>query len=213
MALKKNTDRQNRLYRFEDFSQALSVFENSKENEQTRLEALEYISSHKEISSILKILSRKFQTNDVSDHIYINCAFAAFAQKPRREEDFDKMFEMLQSDNAYLRNAAIKFVQEYGKEAKVFIEKLMNSDDRDIRIFAINILGDVNYDESIDMMRYFITKEEDLNALMTAVDYLGEIGSCEDIPLLVAVKDQYKHEPYVTFGIDLAIDKLKEEVC
>ncbi len=213
MALKRSTQQQNQLYRFEDFSEALNIFEDSNQSEQKRLDALEYIASHKEISFILKILSQRFGSNDPRDHVYINCAFATFSQKPRREEDFDKMFEMLQSDNAYLRNAAIKFVQEYGKEAKVFIEKLMNSEDRDIRIFAINILGDVNYDESIDMMRYFITKEEDLNALMTAVDYLGEIGSCEDIALLEAVREQYSSEPYVMFGIDMAIDKLKEEVC
>jgi len=213
MALKKSTATENQQRLFNEFPEAQKVFEDPRESEERRLEALEYILSRKEISYILRILSEQFQTNDIRDHVYINCAFATFGLKPKREEDFDKMFEMLQSDNAYLRNAAIKFVQEYGKEAKVFIEKLMSSEDRDIRIFAINILGDVNYDESIDMMRYFITKEKDLNALMTAVDYLGEIGGSEDIALLEAVKAQYKDEPYVTFGIDMAIEKLKEEVC
>jgi hypothetical protein len=152
--------------------------------------------------------TQKFSVNNPKDHIYIDYAFANFEQKPKREEDFEMMFEMLKSDNAYLRNAAILFLQQYGKEVKQFIQKLMNSDDKDIRIFAINILGDVNFEESLDMLREFIKKETDINALMTAIDYMGEIGEEEDIKLLEEIKNKF-NDDYINFGVDLAIDRIK----
>jgi len=115
---------------------------------------------------------------------------------------------MLKSDNAYLRNATIIFLQEYGEEAKQFIQKLMNDKDRDVRIFAINILGDVSFEDSLDMLREFIKKESDINALMTAIDYLGEIGEEKDIQLLQEIKKKF-NDDYLNFGIDLAIDRIK----
>ena len=58
------------------------------------------------------------------------------------------------------------------------------------------------------MLREFIKNETDINSLMTAIDYMGEIGSEEDIPLLEEIKEKF-NDPYVSFGIDLAIDRIK----
>ena len=209
MALKKGNTEYANVRVFNEFKEAERVFVDSKERTDTRIAALDYILEHKEIFFILRMLSKLFKENSVEDHPLIDYAFANFGVKPKREEDFDEMFKMLKSDNAYLRNAAITFLQKFGIEAKPFLEKLMNSEDKDIRIFAINILGDVSYEDSIEMLRYFLLKEKDINAMMTAVDYLGEIGSKEDIALLEAIKAEHKDEPYVEFAIDTAISRIK----
>ena len=209
MALKKESHQESDLREFNEFNEAKNVFIDSTKSIDERIEALDYILRHKEIHFVLKILSELFKDNRVEEHPLIDYAFSNFGVKPKREEDFDEMFKMLKSDNAYLRNMAIKFLQEFGVEAKPFLEKLMSNEDKDIRIFAINILGDVRYEDSVDMLRYFILKEKDINAMMTAVDYLGEIGSEQDIELLEAVKTDYEDEPYVQFAIDTAIDRIK----
>ena len=209
MALKKSENVKNDVRVFNEFDEAKAVFVDKSKSTDERLQALDYIIRHKEIYFVLRMLSELFAKNDLNDHPLIDFAFAGFDIKPKREEDFDEMFKMIKSDNAYLRNKAIQFLQDYGVEAKPFFEKLMNSEDRDVRIFAINILGDVSFEDSVDMLRYFILKEKDINAMMTAVDYLGEIGSEEDIPLLEAIKKDYENEPYVTFGIDMAIERIK----
>ena len=125
------------------------------------------------------------------------------------------MLRMLKSDNAYLRNAVISFLHNYGEEVEAFLQKLLTDPDRDVRIFAVNILGDVRFERATEMLRHFITREiaegHDINALMTAVDYLGELGSVEDIPLLQAVKKEFPDDPYVTFGVDLAIERIRGE--
>ena len=208
MALKKSSVNDN-IRRFNEFDEAKAVFIDKSKSIDERIEALDYILRKKEIYFVLRMLSELFKENDVKEHPLIDYAFADFSLKPKGEKDFNEVFNMLKSDNAYLRNAAIKFLQEYGKEAKPFIEKLLNSDDRDIRIFAINILGDVNYEDSLELLRYIIMKEKDINVLMTAVDYLGEIGEEKDIALLEALKEEFKDEEYVKFGIDLAIERIK----
>jgi HEAT repeat protein len=207
MPLKKSK-RDTKVRIFNEFIEAKEVFENPNNPEEMRIEALDYILRRKEIFYVLKILSNLFQTNDDKNHIFIDYAFSNFEYHPKREEDFEMMFKMLKSDNAYLRNSAILFLQQYGVEVKSFIHKLMADNDRDIRIFAINILGDVKFEDSVDMLREFIKNETDINALMTAIDYMGEIGEYEDIELLETIKQKF-NDDYITFGIDLAIDRIK----
>jgi len=208
MALKKNKE-EAKVRIFDDFMEAKEAFENKNNSVDTRIEALHYMISHKEIHYVLQILAENFKENRVEDHPFIDYAFSSFRDKPRRDKDFEMLFKMLKSDNAYLRNAVIVFLQDYGVEAKPFFEELMNSEDADIRIFAINILGDVRFEDSVDMLRYFILKEKEINPLMTAIDYLGEIGDESDIVILESLKEQFKDNDYVKFGIDLAIDRIK----
>jgi len=209
MAFKKSDTKKEYTRRFDTFPEAQSVFEDENADSTDRLEAIDYMVQHQEIYYILQVLSKIFKESRVQDNKYIDYAFSGFKVKPKREKDFQEMFHMLKSDNAYLRNAVITFLQEYGDEAKEFILQLMDDKDKDIRIFAINILGDVNYEESVEMLRRFIVKEEDINALMTAVDYLGEVGNKTDIELLEAIKQDKKDDDYVKFGIDMAISRIK----
>ena len=214
MALRKGNSQKTDVREFNEFLEAQEVFENSKESESERLHALDYIIRHKEIFYILRILHKLFASNEIDGHIFIDYAFASFASRPKRDEDFNEMFIMLQSDDAYLRNQAVTFLQQYGEEAKEFLRTLLDNDDKDIRIFAINILGDVRYEDSVEMLRYLLMKETaeakpNVNVIMTAVDYIGEIGQEQDIELLKAIKQQFDQEPYVQFGIDTAISRIK----
>ncbi len=209
MALKKSSE-SGKVRIFNEFLEAKEVFEDSSAEEDMRIAALDYIVRHKEISYVLRMLSEIFKENKLEEHVYIDYAFAAFSDKPRRDEDFQKMLDMLKSENAYLRNAIIVFLQGYGEEVRKFIEKLIDDEDRDIRIFAANILGDLRFEDSVNLLRYLIMKENDINVLMTAVDYLGEVGTKDDIAILESIKESYKDEPFVAFGVDAAIKKLKE---
>jgi len=208
MAFKKSDMKNEGGREFESFLEAQSVFEDSNADSSHRLNAIEYIVQHQEIYYVLEMLSKLFKENKVEENKYIDCAFVGFKVKPKREKDFEEMFKMLKSDNAYLRNAVITFLQEYGADAKEFILKLMEDKDKDIRIFAINILGDVRFEDSVDMLRHFIVKENDVNALMTAVDYLGEIGDKNDIDLLNAIAQDNKDDEYIQFGIKMAVNRI-----
>ncbi len=121
----------------------------------------------------------------------------------------EEIMQLLKLHNAYIRNLGIQILQDYGEAIKYYIVKFLIGDDRDLRIFAINVLGDVNFAESRDMLVELLETEEDINVAMTAVDYMAEIGECDDIAVLEKIKERFKDDVYVQFGVDGAIRSIK----
>lgn len=120
----------------------------------------------------------------------------------------EEVMELLKTRNAYIRNLGISILQSYGDAIRYYIVKFLIGKDRDLRIFAINVLGDVNFAESREMLIELLEKEEDINVAMTAVDYLAEIGELNDIELLESLKGRFD-DPYVHFAVDNAIRKIR----
>ena len=212
--IQTNTNNTN-LREFNEFLEAQMVFEDDNQDSEYRLKALDYIIKHNEITYLLKTIQKKFMDYNINNNIYIDYIFTTFPKLIKRDEDFLEIFKFLNSNNAYLRSQTMQFLQEVGEKVQWLIKKLLDDKDKDIRISALNILGDIRFEDSIDMLRYLLTKESaqetpDINVLMTAVDYIGEIGTKDDIELLNAIKKQFANEPYVQFGIDTAINRIEK---
>ena len=126
-----------------------------------------------------------------------------------KEAPIEQVMELLKLSNAYVRNLGICILQDYGEEIKYYIVKFLIGDDYDLRIFAINVLGDVNFAESREMLIELLENEENVNVAMTAVDYMAEIGQPEDVELLRKVKERFKDETYAQFAIDAAIEAIE----
>ena len=125
------------------------------------------------------------------------------------EAPIEAIMDLLKLENAYIRNLGISILRDFGNAIKYYIVKFLIGDDRDLRIFAINVLGDVDFAESRDMLVELLETEEDINVAMTAVDYIGEIGEEEDIPLLVSLKERFAGDFYAEFAVDGAIKLIK----
>jgi hypothetical protein len=125
------------------------------------------------------------------------------------EAPIEKIMDLLKLDNAYIRNLGISMLRDFGSSIKYYIVKFLIGDDRDLRIFAINVLGDVDFKESRDMLVELLQSEEDINVAMTAVDYMGEIGELDDIPLLESLKQRFEGEFYVEFAVDGAVKMIR----
>ena len=125
------------------------------------------------------------------------------------EAPIEEVMELLKLPNAYVRNLGISILQDYGQAIKYYIVKFLIGDDYDLRIFAINVLGDVNFAESRDMLIELLENEKNINVAMTAVDYMAEIGQPEDVELLKQVKDRFKDETYAQFAVDAAIESIE----
>lgn len=121
----------------------------------------------------------------------------------------ESVMELLKLPNAYVRNLGISILQDYGPAIKYYIVKFLIGDDYDLRIFAINVLGDVNFAESRDMLIELLEGEKNINVAMTAVDYMAEIGQPEDIELLKRVKERFQNESYAQFAVDAAIESIE----
>jgi HEAT repeat protein len=147
------------------------------------------------------------------DNPYIHKDMAAniaalLSNMDRKKAPIEAVMELLKVKNAYIRNLGITTLQSYGDAIKYYIVKFLIGDDRDLRIFAINVLGDVNFAESREMLVELLENEKDVNVAMTAVDYMAEIGEPRDIPLLESIKGRFE-DPYVEFAVDNAIRAIK----
>ena len=125
------------------------------------------------------------------------------------EAPIECIMDLLKLDNAYIRNLGISMLRDFGNSIKYYIVKFLIGDDRDLRIFAINVLGDVNFKESRDMMVELLENEDDVNVAMTAVDYMGEIGKEEDVELLESLKKRFNGDGYVEFAVNGAVKMIK----
>ncbi len=125
------------------------------------------------------------------------------------EAPIEEIMDLLKLENAYIRNLGISILRDFGNAIKYYIVKFLIGDDRDLRIFAINVLGDVDFAESRDMLVELLETEEDINVAMTAVDYMGEIGEEEDIDLLESLKTRFTGDFYAEFAVDTAVKLIK----
>jgi len=125
------------------------------------------------------------------------------------EAPIEAIMDLLKLENAYIRSLGISMLRDFGDSIKYYIVKFLIGDDRDLRIFAINVLGDVSFSESREMLVELLETEQDINVAMTAVDYMGEIGELKDIELLESLKERFKDEVYVEFAVDGAITMIK----
>ena len=147
--------------------------------------------------------------NDNADKRISTKIASVLANMEPTDELIESIMELLKLENAYIRNLGISILRDFGNSIKYYIVKFLIGDDRDLRIFAINVLGDVDFAESRDMLVELLETEDDINVAMTAVDYMGEIGEEEDIPLLESLKDRFTGDFYVEFAVDGAVKLIR----
>ena len=147
--------------------------------------------------------------NDKIDNRISTKIASVLSNMDPKNVSIEEVMALLKLDNAYVRNLGISILRNYGDAIKYYIVKFLIGEERDLRIFAINVLGDVNFHESRDMMVELLETEQDVNVAMTAVDYLSEIGEMSDIPLLESLKKRFAGEFYVEFAVDSAIKSIK----
>jgi hypothetical protein len=207
MALMKKHTQQpcETLPTFESCDEAIAYFEASTDNFDHQSYAAEQIAAYKE--GCVYLVRRLIDDPYITKEMAVNIA-SILAKIERKKAPIEAVMELLKARNAYIRNLGISILQDYGDAIKYYIVKFLIGDDRDLRIFAINVLGDVNFAESREMLVELLEHEKDINVAMTAVDYMAEIGEESDIPLLVSLKERFD-DSYAHFAIDGAIRSIR----
>lgn len=189
---------------FTSLSDAINFFHNEEEHVYKRYAIDEAIKFDKGADFLVELLERNHIDKDLSAKMG-----AVLGSMDPKKAPIEDIMNLLKSNDAYVRNLGISILQDYGEAIKYYIVKFLIGDDRDLRIFAVNVLGDVRFPQSRDMLVELLEKEQDVNVAMTAVDYLGEIGEPEDVKCLENLKSRFTNEPYVVFAIDSAIKSIK----
>jgi len=147
---------------------------------------------------------------DESEHAVKEALFDSL-QHIGGETVISGLIPLLRAENAGLRNGAIEVMQSMPADVALHIIELLNDQDSDVRIFAIDILQVLAHPKTPEWLLSVLKDETHVNVIATAVDRIAEVGTVEMLPELVAIKHRFPNEPYLTFAVDTAIMRLKED--
>ncbi|HEX5709800.1 MAG TPA: HEAT repeat domain-containing protein [Sulfuricurvum sp.] len=190
---------------FNTLPEAMAYYHENEENFDAQVYAAEKIASFD--GGGVKLVHMMYDDPHIHKDMASYIASLLSAMDPKKAP-IEEIMNLLKVRNAYIRNLGITTLQSYGDAIRYYIVKFLIGNDRDLRIFAINVLGDVNFAESREMLVELLEEEKDINVAMTAVDYMSEIGEVSDIELLENVKSRF-HDSYVDFAVDNAIRSIR----
>lgn len=91
-------------------------------------------------------------------------------------------------DNAGARNSSIEALIRLGRGATPFLIEAFKTDNRDVRKFIIDVLGEQNDHRTLPLMLDAI-KDEDENVRATAVEHLGKTREASAVDALIEILD------------------------
>ncbi|MDP2277615.1 MAG: HEAT repeat domain-containing protein, partial [Nitrospirota bacterium] len=96
------------------------------------------------------------------------------------------LIALLYDDNAGARNSAIETLIKLDKKTTTFLIEAFNTQNRDVRKFIIDVLGEFRDKRSLPLMLDALKDEND-NVRASAVEHLGKIGEPAVVNALIEI--------------------------
>jgi HEAT repeat protein len=119
------------------------------------------------------------------------------------------MVELLRSEDPGLRNGAIEVLASLPDDVAPQIDRLLNDRDGDVRIFTVNLLGDLRHPKVPQWLSQVLLLDTAVNVVGAALEVLVEVGLPETLPALRAAKVRFAGDDYISFSADLAIERIE----
>jgi hypothetical protein len=135
------------LPKFSNLNEAINYFESSTEHDNKDY-AIEEIAK---FDGAVEYFVSCIRKDDV-DKSFLSKIASVISNMDSKNLPIESIMELLKVENAYVRNLAISILRNFGDAIEYYIVKFLTGEDRDLRIFAINVLGDVDFATSRDML-------------------------------------------------------------
>lgn len=117
--------------------------------------------------------------------------------------------ELLRSEDAYLRNSAIEVLQLLQHTSLGVVRELLQDPDPDVRLFAVNVLGELKVREAVELLCRVVEEDENINVVAAAVEYLGEMGlRSEDRETVRKAAERFS-DPFLEYAVEVALRKME----
>lgn len=116
--------------------------------------------------------------------------------------------DYLRSDEVSLRNEVFEALKARAELSIPVTQSLLKDEDPDVRIYAVNLLEEMQDPAVEQMLLDVLAEETHVNVCATAVNLLGEIGTPACVPALQQLKSRFVDEPYICFAADLTLGRL-----
>jgi HEAT repeat protein len=115
---------------------------------------------------------------------------------------------LLRSEDPGLRNGAIEVLGGLSEAVAPHIEKLLCDSDSDVRIFTVNLLGDLRHPKVTQWLSQVLLQDAAVNVVGAALDVLAEVGSIESLPAVRAAALRFADDAYIAFAVGVAIERI-----
>jgi HEAT repeat protein len=119
------------------------------------------------------------------------------------------MVQLLRSEDAGLRNGAIEVLASLPDAVAPHIDRLLHDADGDVRIFTVNLLGDLRHPKVPQWLSQVLEHDPAVNVVGAALEVLSEVGLPETLPALHAAKKRFAGDDYIGFAVDLAVGRIE----
>lgn len=114
----------------------------------------------------------------------------------------------LRSEDAALRNGVIEALQRMPDALVPHIRPLLEDEDSDVRIFAVNVLGALAHPQAPRWLEAVLRCDPHVNVCAAAVEGLAELGDAASVPALGALPARFPAEPFIAFAVQAALARI-----
>jgi len=118
------------------------------------------------------------------------------------------LLPLLRSENAQLRNGAIEALAGMPLAVAPRVAALLHDSDADVRIFTVNLLGDLRHAEVLPWLLQVLHDEPEVNVVAAAIEVLAEVGAPGHTGALRAARDRFADDAFIAFAADMAIKRI-----
>ena len=118
------------------------------------------------------------------------------------------LIQMLSTEDVLLRNAVIETLQSMGEAVVPEIERLLDDENPDLHIYAVNIIHAMRSPRAPDIALGVIATDPHVNVCAAVVDILAEVGRPEMGDELRAVANRFPDQPFLAFAVRAAIKRI-----
>jgi HEAT repeat protein len=120
----------------------------------------------------------------------------------------ESLLPLLRSEDPALRNGAIEVLAGLPDAVAPHMEKLLMDADGDVRIFSVNLLGDLKHPNVPQWLAQVLVNESSVNVVGAALEVLAEVGTPASLPALRTAAQRFADDAYIGFAVDLAIGRI-----
>ncbi len=114
------------------------------------------------------------------------------------------LIPLLRSEDASLRNGAIEALAGMPAAVAPRMAALLHDRDPEVRIFTVNLLGDLRHPRVADWLVDVLVHDNEVNVVAAAIEVLAEVGGPQHRPALAAVVRRFPDDPFIGFAADMA---------
>jgi HEAT repeat protein len=120
------------------------------------------------------------------------------------------LLPLLRSEDPNLRNGAIETLSGMPDDVGGSIDGLLQDADVDVRIFTVNLLGDLKHPKVVDWLSHALRCDDHVNVVAAALEVAAEVGSDSLLPAIHGARSRFGGDPFIGFAADLAEQRIQE---